>query len=186
MSVDIETEVWQLWAGIRVISSAIKSRLPEGQHSLTFSTSGQRSGRQHELAGLAQILQLSEAFALELAIKALLREIFPDNNPPKTHDLLGLFEQLPKAVKNRLHARWNDIDGRSPLAQQLAFDAFLGEYRLLFEGARYLYEKRGPKTFNSMDFEIAMLVVMYEISGKRLEGTTLSDLLSIANAGRNY
>ena len=87
-------------------------------------------------------------------------------------------------MKNRLNARWNDIDGRSLLAQQSAFDAFLGEYRLLFEGARYLHEKKGPKQFNSMDFEIAMLVVMYELSGQRLEGTTLSDFLSIANAGR--
>ena len=185
MSVEIETEVFQLWAGIRVIASAIRSRLPEGQNSLTFSASGSRSSRQHELAGLAQILQLSGAFALELALKALIRQVSPNNNPPKTHDLLRLFEQLPKAVKGHMNARWNDIDGRSPSAQQLSFDEFLGEYRLLFEDARYLYETKGPQKFTSMDFELALLVVMYELGAERSDGTTLSDLLNVAKAGRN-
>ena len=58
MSVDIETEVVQLWAGSRVIADVLKSKLPTPGESLTISSTGLRSGHDNQLAGLSQILNL--------------------------------------------------------------------------------------------------------------------------------
>ena len=111
MPVDIETEVVQLWAASRVVADTMKSKLPRQPDGLTIPQSGLRSGRDQQLAGLSQILELTRSFTLELAIKALFRRINPKSNPENTHDLQKLFNSLPKDVKNRLNPnppkRWS-------------------------------------------------------------------------------
>ena len=184
MAVDIETEILQIWAAIRVIATTIRNKLPQDEGSLTFAALGSRSGREHELAGLQQILKLSESFALELAIKALYKEEVPNHNPAKTHDLLQLFNSLPRLVKARLNAKWNNTNDRSVLAQQLTLDEFLGEHRKLFEDSRYLYEKSTSGQFSSMDFELALWVVVHEIIEKRPNDEVLVELLKILHEGQ--
>ena len=180
MPVDIETEVLQLWAASRVVAEVLRTKLPDDQNSLTVSQTGLRSGRDQQMTGLAQSLELSRSFTLELAIKALFRSINPKSNPENTHDLQKLFDSLPKAVKNRLSAKWHATDGRSPLAQQLTLSAFLGEFRLLFEESRYLYEPRDRATgFNSKDFDLAIFFVMEELVKKSSDKTAMWNLLNI-------
>ena len=167
MPVDIETEVVQLWAASRVVADSMKSKLPRQPDGLTIPQSGLRSGRDQQLAGLSQILELTRSFTLELAIKALFRRINPKSNPENTHDLQKLFNSLPKDVKNRLNAKWAGANGRSSIARELTLCAFLGEYRLLFEESRYLYERADRVShFSSLDFDMAILIVMGELSEK--------------------
>ena len=61
MSVDIETEVVQLWAGSRVIADLLKSKLLARGENLTISSIGLRSDHDNQLAGLAQILNLAQS-----------------------------------------------------------------------------------------------------------------------------
>ena len=179
MAVDIETEVLQLWAASRTLDSLIQRSLPASNDSLTIPTMGLRSGRDHRLAGLAQLIELSRAFALELAFKALYRAIYPKSNPENTHDLLRLFNSLHRDTKARLKAKWGKIEGRSPLAQNLTLDEFLGEYRLLFDESRYLYEQHRSDTFNSKDFDLIIWIVMEELIGKRSDNVWLYNLFNI-------
>ena len=179
MSVDIETEVVQLWAAIRVIASVISSKLPSDKGGLTLSTVGLRSRSEHELAGLAQILELSESFALELAIKALYSGINPNDSPRKTHDLLQLFDSLSKDVKTQLNAKWQNADGRSTMAQQLTLNEFLRKYRSLFEDSRYLYEEHKSTSTSSMDFEIALWMILHELIERCPDDTTLPNVLNM-------
>ena len=104
---------------------------------------------------------------LELAIKALFRRINPKSNPENTHDLQKLFNSLPKDVKNQLNAKWAGANGRSSIARELTLCAFWGEYRLLFEESRYLYERADRVShFSSLDFDMAILIVTGELRGR--------------------
>ena len=185
MPVDIETEVVQLWAASRVVADTMKSKLPRQPDGLTIPQSGLRSGRDQQLAGLSQILELTRSFTLESAIKALFRRINPKSNPENTHDLQKLFNSLPKDVKNRLNAKWAGANGRSSIARELTLCAFLGEYRLLFEESRYLYERADRVShFSSLDFDMAILIVMGELTEKNSDKTTMWNILDFVTYER--
>ena len=184
MPVDIETELVQLWAGSRVITHKIQSMLPANQNSLTFSSTGLRSGRDNQLAGLAQILQLAQSFTLEIAIKALYRKLNPKSNPEATHDLSKLFDALNKDIKIRLNSGWEKAIVRTPAAQKLTFDEFLNEYRLSFEESRYLYERHRSYIWNSMDFDIAIWLIVGVLVEKQPDGTVLSNLYNTLSKER--
>ena len=185
MPVDIETEVVQLWAASRVVADTMKSKLPRQPDGLTIPQSGLRSGRDQQLAGLSQILELTRSFTLELAIKALFRRINPKSNPENTHDLQKLFNSLPKDVKNRLNAKWAGANGRSSIARELTLCAFSGEYRLLFEESRYLYERADRVShFSSLDFDMAILIVMGELTEKNSDKTTMWNILNFVTYER--
>ena len=93
MSVDIEPEVVQLWAGSRVIADVLKSKLLTRGENLTISSIGLRSGHDSQLAGLAQILNLAQSFTLELAIKALYRYLNSNRACPINPLSGGLVQQ---------------------------------------------------------------------------------------------
>ena len=184
MSVDIDTEVIQLWAGSRVIADMLKSKFLTRNESLTISSVGLRSGPDNQLAGLAQILNLAQAFTLELAIKALYRELNPKSNPENTHDLLKLFNSLNKKVKSRLRSKWETVPGRSHIAQNLTLDAFLSMYGLLFESSRYLYEQSRSYTTNTRDFDIAIWLITEEIIERKPDKTLLYNLINVLSQER--
>ncbi len=176
MPVDIETELVQLWAGSRVITNNIERLLPADQSSLTFSSTGLRSGRDNQLAGLAQILRLAQSFTLEIAIKALYKKLNPKSNPEETHDLSKLFNALNKDIKARLRSGWLRANDRSPVAQNQTLDEFLNEFSLAFEESRYLYERNRSYTWNSKDFDIAIWLIVAVLIEKQPEGTVLHNL----------
>ena len=184
MPVDIETELIQLWAGSRVIANKIKCMLPANQSSLTFSSTGLRSGRDNQLAGLAQILRLAQSFTLEIAIKALYKKLNPKSNPEETHDLSKLFDALNKDTKTRIRSTWLREDGRSPAAQNQTLDEFLSAYSLAFEESRYLYEQNRSYTWDSKDFDIVIWLIVGVLIQKEPDGTVLYNLYSTLSEER--
>ena len=179
MPVDIETELVQLWAGSRSIAGLLRSKLPAHENRLTISTIGLRPGRDHQIAGLAQILQLSQSFTLEIAIKTLHRNLYSNSNPPNTYDLSKLFNSLHKDVKTRLSSTWEKIGARSLVAQNLTLDEFLKENRLLFEKSRYLYERSNSYTLNTKDFDMAIWVITDELIKWQHDSTVLYNLYNM-------
>ena len=179
MPVDIETEIIQMWAGSRVIANVLRSNLLTRSENLTISSVGLRSGQDTQLAGLAQILNLSQAFTLELTIKALYRTLNPDSNPENTHDLSKLFNSLSKDIKARLRSRWKKTPGRSHIGQGLTLDDFLGRYSLLFETSRYLFEAGESYSINTKDFDIAIWLIAEELTNRQPDKTLLYNLFNV-------
>ena len=179
MPVDIETEIAQMWAGSRVIANVLKSNLLTRSENLTISSVGLRSGHDTQLAGLAQILNLSQAFTLELAIKALYRTLNPDSNPENTHDLSKLFNSLSRDIKARLRSRWGKTPGRSHIGLGLTFDEFLGRFSQLFETSRYLFESGESYSINTKDFDIAIWLIAEEVINKQQDKTLLYNLFNV-------
>ena len=168
-----------MWAGSRAVADALKNKLPSGTGSVTVPTTGPRSGRHTQLAGLGQILNLSQAFTLELAIKALYRTLNPGSNPENTHDLSRLFDYLNKDIKARLRSKWVKSPGRSDVGQTLTLDEFLSRYSLLFESSRYLYESNESYSTNSKDFDIAIWLIVTERINKQQDKTLLQNLYNV-------
>ena len=181
MSVDIETEFVQLWAASRTVADTLTRVLPKRSENLTISTIGLRSGRDHRIAGLAQILNIAQAFTLELAIKSLYRSLNPHNNPENTHDLSRLFNSLHKDVKARLRANWKETPGRSQLAKDLTLDEFLATYRSLFDGSRYLYEKTRSYSVNTKDFDLAIWVITAELTKRQPNDILLRNVFNVVS-----
>ena len=179
MSVDIETEVVQLWAGSRVIAKVLKSRLLARGEKLTISSIGLRSGHDHQLAGLMQILNLAQSFTLELAMKALYRDLNPNSNPENTHELSRLFNSLHKDVKSRLKSKWGKAPGRSHIAQNLTLDAFVARYGKMFETSRYLYEQGDSYSRNTKDFDIAIWLIVEELMRGKPGNTLQYNLFNV-------
>ena len=157
----------------------LKSNLLTRSENLTISSVGLRSGHDTQLAGLAQILHLSQSFTLELAIKALYRTLNPDSNPQNTHDLSKLFNSLSKDIKARLRSTWGKTAGRSHIAQSLTLDSFLDRYSLLFETSRYLHEPRESYSINTKDFDIAIWLITAEMINRQPDKTLLYNLFSV-------
>ena len=179
MAVDIESELAQVWAGSRVIASVLRAKLLSRSEKLTVSSVGLRPGYETQLTGLTQILQLSQAFALELAIKALYRTLNSDSNPENTHDLSRLFNSLSRDTKARLRSKWVKASGRSDIVQDLTLDAFLDKYSLLFETSRYLYEPKGSYSLNTKDFDIAIWLIVSEVINRQTDKTLLYNLSGV-------
>ena len=179
MAVDIESELAQVWAGSRVIASVLREKSLSRGDSLTVSTVGLRPGFETQLTGLAQILQISQSFALELAIKALYRTVNCDSNPENTHDLSRLFNSLSRDVKARLRSEWLKASGRGDILQDLSLDAFLDKYSLLFETSRYLYESKGSYSLNTKDFDIAIWLIVSEVINRQSDKTLLYNLFGV-------
>ena len=184
MPVDIETELVQLWAGARAVASLVESKLAVDSDEKTISMLGLRPGHDHQLAGLVQIMDLTQSYTLEIAIKALYKSLNSKSNPENTHDLLRLFASLPKDVKSRVSSKWQKASGLSLMARKLAFDEFLDKYRLLFEESRYLFERDRNFTRNSKDFDIAMWVIAREIVRKQSDKTLLYNLYNVLSEER--
>ena len=168
-----------MWAGSRVIANVLKSNLLTRSENLTISSVGLRSGHDTQLAGLAQILHLSQSFTLELAIKALYRTLNPDGHPENTHDLSKLFNSLNKDIKARLRSKWGKTSGRSHIGQNLTLDAFLDRYSVLFEISRYLYEPRESYSINTKDFDIAIWLITAEMTNRQTDKTLLYNLFNV-------
>ena len=179
MPVDIETELVQMWAGSRVVAGVMKDKLLASEASLTISTIGLRPGHDHQIAGLAQILHLTQSYTLEVAIKALHKRLNPKSNPEETHDLLRLFDALNKNVKTRLRLEWQKTTGLSTVAKELTLDEFLGKYRLIFEESRYLFEKNRSYTLHTKDFDIAIWVITNELIRRQPDDTVLYNLFNV-------
>ena len=76
-------------------------------------------------------------------------------------------------------------NGRSSIARELTLCAFLGEYRLLFEESRYLYERADRVShFSSLDFDMAILIVMGELTEKNSDKTTMWNILNFVTYER--
>ncbi len=86
MPTDLRTEVIQLLAGTEAITDQVSRKIRAHNSSLTFSQSGVRTGEEHEIAGLAQVLQMTQAYLLEIALKLLHRLALGNEDPRKTHD----------------------------------------------------------------------------------------------------
>lgn len=179
MPVDVETEVAQMWAGSRVIANVLRSKLLTRSENLTISSVGLRPGHDTQLAGLTQILNLSQAFTLELAIKALFQTVSPNSNPERTHDLSKLFNSLDKGIKARLRSRWEETPGRSDIGRGLTFDGFLDRYSLLFETSRYLSEASESYSINTKDFDIAIWLIVEELTKRQRDCTLLYNLFNM-------
>ena len=179
MPVDIDTEIAQMWAGSRIIADVLKDKLPSTSQSVTIPSTGLRSGYETQLAGLAQVLNLSQAFTLELAIKALYRTLNPGSNPENTHDLSKLFNSLNKDIKARLRSEWAKSPGRSDIGQTLTLDGFLNRYSLLFETSRYLYESSESHSTNSKDFDIAIWLIVAERINRQQDKVLLYNLYNM-------
>ena len=178
MAVDIESELAQVWAGSRVIASVLREKSLSRGDSLTVST-WVASGFETQIDRLAQILQISQSFALELAIKALYRTVNCDSNPENTHDLSRLFNSLSRDVKARLRSEWLKASGRGDILQDLSLDAFLDKYSLLFETSRYLYESKGSYSLNTKDFDIAIWLIVSEVINRQSDKTLLYNLFGV-------
>lgn len=178
MPVDKETEIVQLWAGSRAVAKLLKEMLVAEQGSKTMAATGLRSGREHQLAGLMQILDITQSYTLEIAIKALFKSLNPETNPEETHDLRRLFDSLPKDTKRQIESNWLKAEGRSPTAQELKLRDFLESYALLFEESRYLFEKDRNFTRDTKDFDIAVWVVT-ETMRKQPDRTFLCNVFNV-------
>ncbi len=185
MPVDIETELVQLWAGARAVASLLESQLAADSGKKTISTVGLRPGHDHQLAGLGQIMDLTQSYTLEIAIKALYKSLNSKSNPETTHDLLRLFESLPKDVKSRVSSKWQKASGLSSIARKITFGEFLEKYRLLFEESRYLFERDRCFARNSKDFDISMWVIADEIVRKQPDKTLLYNLYNVLSEERD-
>ena len=179
MVVDIETELVQMWAGSREVKKLLEGKLLTEQGKLSISPNGLRAGRDHQVAGLMQILRLSQSLTLEIAFKALYKSLNPESNPGRNHDLFTLFQSLNKGVKYRLCAKWEKAEGRSPMSQNLAFEEFLGEHRLTFEESRYLYENSKSYQLNTRDFDIAIGLTALELANRSTVKTVLYNMFNV-------
>lgn len=179
MPVDIETEIAQMWAGSRAIAGLLKDNLPTRNDSLTISSVGLRSGRDTQIAGLAQILNFSQSFTLELAIKALYMNMNPESNPENTHDLIRLFNSLSKDIKIRLRSKWAKAPGRTHIGKNLSLDEFLKRYSLTFETSRYLYESSKSYSVSTMDFNIAIWIITSELISRQSDKTLLHNIVNM-------
>ena len=184
MAVDIETELVQMWAGSRAIADLMTSKLAADQGRMTIPSIGLRSGKAHQLAGLSQILEQSKALTLELAIKTLYKTLNPSSNPGKHHDLLMLFRSLNKDIKARLSSKWNKAQGRTPEGETMSLEDFLETHRLLFEESRYLYERSGNRRVQTKDFDIAIWIVVEEVTRQQPDNTVLCNLYNMLSAER--
>ena len=184
MTVDIETELVQMWAGSREVEKMLRGKLLAEQGNLSISSMGLRPGRDHQIAGLMQILRLSQSYTLEIAIKALYRTLNPNSNPRHDHDLWALFQSLNKGVKNRINSKWSKAEGRSPMVQDLTFEEFLGEHRLTFEESRYLYEDSKSYQLNTRDFDIAIGLTALELADKSTDSTFYRNLFNVLSEGQ--
>jgi hypothetical protein len=65
-----------------------------------------------EAVALAMTVCLLQAFTSELVLKCLIR--IEGGSPPRTHDLLALFNLLSEPTRKRLEAMWFDYVQRNP------------------------------------------------------------------------
>ena len=71
------------------------------------------------------------------------------------------------------------VPGRSDIARNLAFDAFLTKYSLLFESSRYLYEQGDSYSTNTKDFDIAIWLITEELMNRKPDKTLLYNLFNV-------
>ena len=184
MPVDIETEVVQLWAASRVVADTMKSKLPREPDGLTIPQSGLRSGRDQQLAGLSQILELTRSFTLELAIKALFRRI-NRKAIPRIHTTSRSYS-IPCPRRQESAKRKMGRRERSQLDSQRAdLVRSFGGISPPFEESRYLYERADRVShFSSLDFDMAILIVMEELTKKNSDKTTMRNILNFVTYER--
>ena len=126
-----------------------------------------------------QILDMTQSYTLEIAIKALFKNLNPESNHEETHNLGRLFDSLPRATKRQIESNWLKGGGRSPTAEDLKFRDFLDSYALLFEESRYLFEQDRNFTRNTKDFDMAIWAVVRTMM-KRSDMTFRYNLLNMA------
>lgn len=177
MAVDIGVEIVQLMAASREINNLLRRKLLQREGGQSIESTGLRAGLDHQIAGLLQMLRISQSYTLEIAIKALFKDLNPGINPQGTHDLLDLFNSLNRNVKNKLRAKWLKASGRSEFAQSLTLDDFLETYRSIFEDSRYLYEESPSYKMNTNDFNVSTWVFVEELT--RQNKMILYNLLNI-------
>lgn len=181
MPTDLETEVIQLLAATEAVNDLVSVRLRPYGDSLTIPQSGARTGEEHEIAGLSQILEISQAYLLEISIKLLHTKAVPDVVPAKTHDLSCLFLSLPTDVQKRLSDKWIAERSLTPRAASTSFSKFLTEHSGLFEGARYLWQReKSPPPFSSVDVKTAVLLVIGEAVSSDSDGVLLQNMYRLA------
>ena len=184
MAVDIETELVQMWAGSRAVADLLTSKLAVDKGQVTIPSIGLRSGKAHQLAGLSQILEQSKSFTLELAIKTLYKSLNPSSNPGKHHNLLMLFRSLNKDIKARLSSQWKKVQGRTAEAELMSFEEFLETHRLMYEESRYLYERSGGRRIQTKDLDMAIWIVVEEVTRQQPDNILLRNLYNMLSEER--
>ena len=105
--------------------------------------------------------------ATEIGLKALQCQE-KKGAPPRSHDLLALFDGLGEAARARLEATWpeipNPLPGFPPIRP--AIRETLSFHRHAFQRWRYMYEyiHKGPQTFQTGEIKgvLAAIVGVYE------------------------
>ena len=185
MPTDLKTEVVQLISGAEALNDLLSAKLERHNNTITTSQSGVRTGEHHEIVGLAQILTLTQAYLLEVAIKLLHQLSVPERPAARTHDLSALFRKLPEEVRARLLSGWESEPQRSKESHFLAFGDFLAKYRDLFVDTRYLFERETLYSIATKDFKIAALVVLGEVVRHDPSDTVLHNIYGLAQTKLN-
>jgi hypothetical protein len=114
---------------------------------------------------VAMPVMVVSAFASELYFKTLIA--IDGKRPPRSHDLLDLFLELPSGMQGRLESRWNpitrdreellkNIDRKENAPIPRALRDALAEGREGFERLRYIYEGGNPFRFILSDLPLAL------------------------------
>ncbi len=111
----------------------------------------------HSLLGTTFGSVMLQAFALELIIKALrYKHSLPRKTRADGHNLLGLFADLPKPIKDKVAAAYADKVSTSTL------DSLLRDYARAFEEWRYMFEYN-PKEAALGDLQNAFDAICEEV-----------------------
>ena len=178
MSTDIDTQLFQLWAGTRALVETINAKLPD-HRPFTMSSIGERPGYEHELAGLAQIVRVAQAFTLELSLKALHQRLYPERSALRTHDLVTLFDGLTSEVKDHVREKWATYDRSFASVDFATIDAFLSHHRRSFERVRYEFENSSDFQWDTKLFDLAIYLLVTSISVRDPSGLNLQNLANV-------
>ena len=66
----------------------------------------------------------------------------------------------------------------------MTFEDFLDIHRLLFEQSRYLYERTGDRNLQTKDFDMAIWIVVEEITRQQPDNTVLYNLYNMLSEER--
>ena len=126
--------------------------------------------------GLIIVIPTLLGLATELALKALhMRE---DGTPPKSHDLLKLFDRLPAGTRRRLKQKMPGVPGLHPDLPSVypGIRETLDANRTLFVEWRYLHERHGTWAETSALKEaISAIIDTFEEPARSPQLTTLPD-----------
>lgn len=160
-----EEEAFQLLLASISVDELMNSKVRERGSGKAIPGSGVRTKLDQEITGCAQLIRMSQSYALEIAIKALHKNLNPNLNPPATHDFVHLFASLSRKTKDKLRKSWMNFDDRghrSLDSKGMSLDDFLEKHRSMFLDSRYLYEA-SLSYIHTKDVAAAIMVFLLEL-----------------------